>query len=97
MGNTPAGHGAATYNPQYQNPQQQQPQYGTETQQNPGYGQNEGFYGQNQGNVGSNQGYYGGQQTGAVELQQPPQVYRGGDQVYSPPAGPPLGKEGIVR
>lgn len=96
VGNTPAGHGAATYNPQYQN-QQQQPQYGNETQQAPAYGQNEGLYGQNQANPGSNQGYYGGQQTGATELQQPPNAYRGDDQVYSPPAGPPPGKDGVVR
>ena len=96
MGNTPAGHGAATYNPQYQN-QQQTPQYGNEPQQGQGYGQEGGYYGQNQGEYGANQGYYGGQHTGATELQQPPNAYRGGDQVYSPPAGPPPGKEGVVR
>lgn len=84
VGNTPPGHGAATYNPQYQ--EQQQPQYGYNNQTQPGYGAN-----------GTNQGYYGGQQTGATELQQPPNAYHGGDQVYSPPSGPPPGKDGIVR
>ncbi|OCK85159.1 hypothetical protein K432DRAFT_431743 [Lepidopterella palustris CBS 459.81] len=48
---------------------------------------------------GQNQGYYG-QQNG-VELQSPmPAHYgaRGGDNVYSPPSGPPPGKEdGIIR
>jgi Chitin synthesis regulation, resistance to Congo red len=97
--NTPAGHGPAQYNPQYPN-QQQQPQYGQESQQqNQGWGQQGGYYNQNQtqGGYGANQGYYGGQQTGATELQQPPNAYRGGDQVYEPPSGPPPAKDGIVR
>lgn len=54
-------------------------------QQNYGYNQ----YG------GGNQGYFGGQQSG-VELQQPNSTYqpqRGGDPVYSPPSGPPPGKQ----
>ncbi|CRG90729.1 hypothetical protein PISL3812_07774 [Talaromyces islandicus] len=37
------------------------------------------------------QGYYGAQQSG-IELQQPQHAYQGGDHVYSPPAGPPPGK-----
>ncbi|KAI4138983.1 MAG: hypothetical protein L6R39_006519 [Caloplaca ligustica] len=56
---------------------------------------NQNYY----GNTGANQGYFGGQQTG-VELQQPNNAYqppRGGDQVFSPPTGPPPGKDGVVR
>lgn len=86
MANTPAGHGAATYNPQYQN--QQLPQYGQGHPPNQGGGQDGGYYNENQG-------YYGGQQTGAT-VQQPPNVY-GGNETYAPPAGPPPGKEGVVR
>lgn len=88
---TPAGQGPATYNPQYQ-----QPQYGQGNQQGQGFGGG-GYYNQNQGANGANQAYYGGQQTGTAEPQQPPNAYRAGDQVYSPPAGPPPGKEGVVR
>lgn len=106
VGNTPAGHGAANYNPQYQgqNQAQPQPQYNYASQQSPvqdgGYqNQTQGTYGSNQGYFGGQQtgtaGYYGGQQTGAAELQQPPHVYRAGDPVYAPPAGPPPGKTGL--
>ncbi|KAF7511134.1 hypothetical protein GJ744_005365 [Endocarpon pusillum] len=97
VGNTPAGHGAATYNPQYQNQTQQQPQYGNQSAPAYDQGQEGGYYNQTQGGTGANQGYYGGQQTGATELQPPPNAYRAGDQVYEPPAGPPPGKDGIVR
>jgi hypothetical protein len=103
----PAGHGAATYNPQYQNQQQpqygygnqqqQQPQYGAGNQQqgNAEYGQTGGYYNQNQASDGANQGYYGGGQQpahGATELQSPPYTYQGGQNAYTPPAGPPPGK-----
>lgn len=72
---------------QYNNQQAGQPVYSPPTNQN--------YY----GNTGANQGYFGGQQSG-VELQQPNNVYqppRGGDGGYAPPAGPPPGKEGIIR
>lgn len=39
----------------------------------------------------TNQGYFGGQQTG-IELQTPQNAYRPGEQVYSPPPGPPPAK-----
>lgn len=46
----------------------------------------------------SNDGYYGAPYAhGGIELQPPQNVYspqRGGDPVYSPPPGPPPGKEG---
>jgi hypothetical protein len=41
-----------------------------------------------QGPYGSSHAYYGGQQNG-VELQQPTNAYRPGDQMYTPPNGPP--------
>ena len=52
------------------------------------FNSNDGYYGQrNQQNYG-----YGGQQNG-IELQTPQQSYqRGGDNVYTPPSGPPPGK-----
>jgi hypothetical protein len=74
------------------------------------FNSNEGYYGPQHGQ-GQQYGYapngndnygaggYGGQQNG-VELQQPQQSYqRGGENVYSPPAGPPPGKgnDGIIR
>lgn len=77
-GRTPWGHGPATYNPGHDN---QQWQNGP-----PQYTPNQGYYG------GQNQGYYNGQQ-GGVEMQPPPQAYRGGDNVYEPPVGPPPGKK----
>ncbi|KAL8841936.1 MAG: hypothetical protein Q9170_000716 [Blastenia crenularia] len=90
-GRTPAGHAPAQYTgaqPSYGNIQPTaQPVYAPPTNQN--------YY----GNQGANQSYFGGQQSG-VELQSPNNTYqppRGGDQVYNPPAGPPPGKDGIVR
>ncbi|MDI1489870.1 MAG: hypothetical protein OHK93_001069 [Ramalina farinacea] len=91
-GQTAPGHGAPQYAgpppPQYGGTQP--PQYSSPPPaQGYGYGQNQ--YG------GANQGYFGGQQNG-VELQQPNQAYqpqRGGDSVYTPPAGPPPGKGGM--
>lgn len=91
----PPGHGPAQYTgapPQ---------QYNGNTSAAPPYSPpaNQGYYGQGY-NSGSNQGYFGGQQQG-VELQQPENAYaRGGEEVYSPPAGPPPGKkagDGIIR
>ena len=94
-GRTPAGHAPAQYTggaqPYYNN---QQPQ----TNPAPPYSAaNQGYYG-NQGN----QGYFGGGQQNGVELQQPNSTYQpqaGGDPVYSPPSGPPPGKQhdGIIR
>ena len=82
----PFGHGPAQYNPNY--PSQPPPDLHTSP---PAYGANAGYYG------GQNQGYFGGQQAG-VELQQPQNVHRGGDNVYQPPGGPPPKKaDGIVR
>jgi len=74
-GRTPWGHGAATYNPGYQTqpPPAQAP---------PNYNQNYGGY------YGQNQGYFGGRQT-EVEMQPPSNTYRGGENVYQPPPGPP--------
>ncbi|KAL9597377.1 MAG: hypothetical protein Q9219_005186 [cf. Caloplaca sp. 3 TL-2023] len=97
-GRTPPGHAPAQYTGaqpyygggapnQYNNQPAAQPVYSPPPNQN--------YY----GNQGSNQGYFGGQQSG-VELQSPNNTYqppRGGDQVYNPPAGPPPGKDGIVR
>jgi len=80
VGRAPFGHGQATYNPNYQQtlqPQQQQvppPTYN----QTQNYG---GYYGENQG-------YFGGRQTD-VEMQPPSNTYRGGDNAYEPPTGPP--------
>ncbi|KAL8940598.1 MAG: hypothetical protein Q9211_002193 [Gyalolechia sp. 1 TL-2023] len=95
-GRTPAGHAPAQYtgaqpplgggNP-YNSQAAAQPVYSPPPNQN--------YY----GTPGANQTYFGGQQSG-VELQSPNNTYqppRGGDQVYSPPNGPPPGKEGIVR
>ena len=94
-GAPPPGHGPAQYTgapPQ---------QYNGNTAAAPPYSPpaNQGYYGQGY-NSGTNQGYFGGQQQG-VELQQPENAYaRGGENVYSPPAGPPPGKkagDGIIR
>lgn len=80
----PGAHGPAVYNPNYQGPPPQQPYYASSP---PTYTpQAGGYYGQ------QNQGYFGGQQTG-VELQQPSNAYRGGDNVYEPPTGPPPSKK----
>ncbi|KAL8724547.1 MAG: hypothetical protein Q9166_007889 [cf. Caloplaca sp. 2 TL-2023] len=98
-GRPPPGHGPAQYTgaqpaPYYNN----QPAYNNQPSAAPVYSPppaNQNYY----GNGGANQGYFGGQQSG-VELQQPNNSYqpqRGGDQVYSPPAGPPPGKDGIIR
>ncbi|KAI4185265.1 MAG: hypothetical protein L6R41_004221 [Letrouitia leprolyta] len=95
-GRTPAGHAPAQYTGA-------QPYYGGDNQYNnqppvqPAYSPppNGNYY----GNQGANQTYFGGQQSG-VELQSPNNTYqppRGGDQVYSPPTGPPPSKDGIVR
>ena len=92
----PPGHGPAQYTgappQQYNgNPNAAAPPYSPPA--------NQGYYGQGY-NSGSNQGYFGGQQQG-VELQQPENAYaRGGENVFSPPAGPPPGKkagDGIIR
>ena len=94
-GAPPPGHGPAQYTgapPQ---------QYNGNAAAAPPYSPpaNQGYYGQGY-NSGTNQGYFGGQQQG-VELQQPENAYaRGGENVYSPPAGPPPGKkagDGIIR
>lgn len=104
-GRPPAGHAPA----QYTGNAQPAPSYNNQPGYNPSYNDNQtggapvyspppanqNYY----GNGGANQGYFGGQQSG-VELQQPNNTYqpqRGGDQVYNPPAGPPPGKDGIVR
>lgn len=79
-GRTPWGHGAAQYNPQYQQQQSYQPPPTYNAAQNAG-----GYYGENQG-------YFGGRQTD-VEMQPPPNTYRGGENVYQPPAGPPGAKK----
>ncbi|KAL9113603.1 MAG: hypothetical protein Q9227_002341 [Pyrenula ochraceoflavens] len=58
---------------------------------NPEYGNQQNQYaGPPQYTPNSNTGYYGGQN---VEMQPPPNAYHGGDNVYSPPAGPPPGKK----
>lgn len=82
------------YNNQYNNTNQPAPPYSAQPQN--------GYYG-----GGANQGYYGGgQQYGqpqygqqqGVELQSPQATYHRGDQdAYAPPAGPPPGKDGIIR
>ncbi|KAB5563481.1 hypothetical protein GE09DRAFT_785437 [Coniochaeta sp. 2T2.1] len=70
------------YTPQYNmgnyppQGQQQQPQYTGQT-----FNSNEGYYGQQEGVAAPPQAYYGQQQRGV-----------GGENVYSPPAGPPPGK-----
>ena len=79
-GRTPWGHAPATYNPNYQTQNQPAPPYNQAQNQN--YG---GYYGENQG-------YFGGRQTD-VEMQPPQNAYRGGDNVYNPPPGPPPGKQ----
>lgn len=60
---------------------------------------NQGGYNQgyNQG-YDQNQGYYGQQQTN-IPLQQPGNTYypRGGEDVYSPPPGPPPGTSPEIR
>ena len=106
-GRVPPGHAPAQYTgaPYYANNQYPQgqnqaaPPYSPSNNQGgaAGYYGNTPGYGNNQGG----QGYFGGQQNG-VELQQPNSTYqqqRGGDPVYSPPAGPPPGKggDGIIR
>lgn len=93
-GPPPPGHGPAQYTGaqpyygnQYNNQPAGQPVYAPPPNQN------------SYGNTGANQSYFGGQQNG-VELQQPNNAYqpqRGGDQVFSPPSGPPPGKDGIIR
>ena len=96
-GRTPPGHAPAQYTGA------SQPYYGDggnqynnqPATQNAYPPPNQNYY----GNQGANQGYFGGQQSG-VELQSPNNTYqppRGGDQVYSPPSGPPPGKDGIIR
>jgi hypothetical protein len=80
---TPFGHGQAQYNPGYQT--QQQPNY-NQTQAPPNYNQNAGGY------YGQNQGYFGGRQT-EVEMQPPSNTYRGGEDVYQAPPGPPPAKK----
>jgi len=84
VGRTPWGHGPATYNPNYQT---QQPSY-NQQQAPPNYtqAQNPGGY------YGESQGYFGGRQT-EVEMQPPQNTYRGGDNVYEPPSGPPPAKK----
>ncbi|KIX98310.1 uncharacterized protein Z520_05611 [Fonsecaea multimorphosa CBS 102226] len=78
VGRTPWGHAPAQYNPGYQQTQQAPPAYN----QTQNYG---GYYGQNQG-------YFGGRQTD-FEMQPPANTYRGGDDVYTPPTGPPPAKK----
>ncbi|KKY18211.1 hypothetical protein UCRPC4_g05056 [Phaeomoniella chlamydospora] len=82
VGRTPFGHGPAQYNPNYN----QQAQYNPPP---PQYTPQGGYY----GGAGQNQGYFGGGQQNGVELQQPSNVYRGGEPVYEPPAGPPPSKK----
>ncbi|KAL8830980.1 MAG: hypothetical protein Q9191_001129 [Dirinaria sp. TL-2023a] len=93
-GRTPAGHAPAQYTgapqPYYQQSNNAAPAYAPP---------NQGYYGHD-----SNQGYFGGGQQNSVELQPsfPSNTYqpqRGGDNAYSPPPGPPPGKQndGIVR
>ncbi|KIX03618.1 uncharacterized protein Z518_07171 [Rhinocladiella mackenziei CBS 650.93] len=79
-GRTPWGHSPATYNPHYQT--QQQPHYNQQAP--PTYNQTQNYGGY----YGENQGYFGGRQTD-VEMQPPQNAYRGGDNVYEPPSGPP--------
>jgi len=83
-GRTPWGHGQATYNPNYQT-QQQGPNY-NQQQVPPVYSPSAGGY------YGQNQGYFGGRQT-EVEMQPPSNAYRGGDNVYQAPPGPPPAKK----
>ncbi|EXJ93187.1 hypothetical protein A1O3_01744 [Capronia epimyces CBS 606.96] len=78
VGQTPWGHGPATYSQQPNPDMQPPPQYNP----TPNTG---GYYGQNQG-------YFGGRQTD-VEMQPPANVYRGGEDVYQPPPGPPPAKK----
>merc|ERR1711939_358556 len=82
-GRTPWGHGQAQYNPNHQT--QQQPNYNQGPQAPPNYSQNAGGY------YGQNRGYFGGRQTDA-EMQPPSNTYRGGEDVYQPPPGPPPAK-----
>ncbi|KAL8954016.1 MAG: hypothetical protein Q9222_000138 [Ikaeria aurantiellina] len=101
-GRTPAGHAPAQYTgasqPYYGGGGAGGNQYNNQSAGQPAYAPppaNQNYY----GNGGANQSYFGGQQSG-VELQQPNNSYqpqRGGDQVYSPPTGPPPGKDGIIR
>ncbi|CAF9907218.1 MAG: hypothetical protein HETSPECPRED_007073 [Heterodermia speciosa] len=110
-GRVPPGHAPAQYTgaqPYYAGNQYNQGQNQAAPPYSPTNNQGgaDGYYANNQGNQGyygnnqAGQGYFGGQQNG-VELQQPNSSYqpqRGGDPVYSPPAGPPPGKgDGIVR
>lgn len=109
-GRVPPGHAPAQYTgaqPYYAGNQYNQGQNQAAPPYSPTNNQSgaEGYYGNqgNQGYYGNNQagqGYFGGQQNG-VEIQQPNSSYqpqRGGDPVYSPPAGPPPAKgDGIIR
>jgi hypothetical protein len=79
-GRTPWGHGAATYNPNYQQTQQ------ANAAPPPAYNQTHGGY------YGENQGYFGGRQTD-VEMQPPQNTYGGGENVYNAPPGPPPNKK----
>lgn len=67
-------------------------QYNPQYQQAPPPAYNQGYYGNN-----TNQGYFGGGPQPGVELQEPQNTYRGGDNVYEPPVGAPPGKERIIR
>ncbi|KAJ4346569.1 uncharacterized protein N0V89_010500 [Didymosphaeria variabile] len=86
------GNAQPYYNNNYQQPP---PQYSAQPQGEGGYyggGANQGYYGNN------GQTPYG--QANGVELQPPQQAHqaRGGEDVYSPPPGPPPGKgDGIIR
>ncbi|KAF1979510.1 hypothetical protein BU23DRAFT_445899 [Bimuria novae-zelandiae CBS 107.79] len=82
FGNTAQPH----YNNHYNQPPP--PQYTPQPQ----HGEAGSYYGSNQGYYGNNASPYG--QANGVELQQPPAAYqgRGGEDVYSPPPGPPPGK-----
>lgn len=83
VGRAPFGHGQAQYNPQYET---QQPQQGNAP---PNYNQAQGGYGNTNGG-GAAQGYYGGGRD--VEMQPPASTYQGGENVYTPPPGPPPNK-----
>ncbi|KAF9733298.1 hypothetical protein PMIN06_007500 [Paraphaeosphaeria minitans] len=90
----PGGNAQPYYN--NNNYSQPPPQYTPQPQQGSHYGTgvNQGYYGNN-----GQQPYPYGQANG-VELQQPQQSHlaRGGEDVYSPPPGPPPTKgDGIIR
>ncbi|MCJ1227315.1 hypothetical protein MMC12_003970 [Toensbergia leucococca] len=103
VGNTPPGHAPAQYTGDTSNTNQYQNGSTPAGAAPPIYSPpaNQTYYGNGNGNP--NQGYFGGQQSG-IELQQPQGAYqpqRGGDPVYSPPAGPPpsgmKSPDGIIR